>query len=32
MIKSLSPNAKTASFAALLALAMTGLGFAAVPL
>jgi len=32
MIQSLSPKAKTASFAAGLALAMTGLGFAAVPL
>lgn len=32
MIQSLSPKARTASFAAGLALAMTGLGFAAVPL
>ena len=32
MIGRLSPNARTASFAALIAVAMTGLGFAAVPL
>ncbi len=32
MIRSLSPKAKTASLAGILALAMTGLGFAAVPL
>jgi cytochrome c oxidase assembly protein subunit 11 len=32
VIGRMSPNAKTASFAALIALAMTGLGFAAVPL
>ena len=32
MIGRMSPNAKTASLAALMALAMTGLGFAAVPL
>ena len=32
MIARMSPNAKTASLAALLALAMVGLGFAAVPL
>ncbi len=32
MMARLSPNAKTASLASLLALAMVGLGFAAVPL
>src|SRR3546814_13321860 len=32
MMGRLSPNAKTASLASLMALAMTGLGFAAVPL
>ena len=32
MIARLSPNAKTASLASLLALSMVGLGFAAVPL
>src|SRR3546814_19965798 len=32
VIGRMSPNAKTASLAALMALAMTGLGFAAVPL
>ena len=32
MMGRLSPNAKTASLAGLMALAMTGLGFAAVPL
>ena len=32
VIGRMSPKAKTASLAALMALAMTGLGFAAVPL